>query len=224
MSNHGSRSRRNRVQQRGLPPPRGPQQEVVQQQEVRPTSPLASYQSPEFTLMPPQNYPPQRMACPSVRSPPRLRFFRRYSLPSYSRLITSSTNGFDGSLMNSLQSMDQWKSFFNTPTGGTLGLLNAIQVCMLFTRVRFPASMCSCTLEEHWLSCRLPLRAVPLGRHWSPSIHLDWRRPHDCWFRPPNRMHEHQPVHWCSVSPFQEPGVTSYTYLRLIQVSFSVSV
>ncbi|KAI0760335.1 general substrate transporter [Fomes fomentarius] len=42
-------------------------------------------------------------------------------------LITSSTNGFDGSLMNSLQSMTQWKNFFNDPKGGTLGLLNAIQ-------------------------------------------------------------------------------------------------
>ncbi|KAI0828601.1 general substrate transporter [Trametes gibbosa] len=42
-------------------------------------------------------------------------------------LITSSTNGYDGSLMNSLQSMQQWKDFFGNPQGGTLGLLNAIQ-------------------------------------------------------------------------------------------------
>ncbi|PIL23374.1 MFS general substrate transporter [Ganoderma sinense ZZ0214-1] len=42
-------------------------------------------------------------------------------------LITSSTNGFDGSLMNSLQSMTQWETFFHKPEGPTLGLLNAIQ-------------------------------------------------------------------------------------------------
>ncbi|KAI0716664.1 general substrate transporter [Earliella scabrosa] len=42
-------------------------------------------------------------------------------------LITSSTNGFDGSLMNSLQSMQTWQNFFNSPEGPTLGLLNAIQ-------------------------------------------------------------------------------------------------
>ncbi|PAV15195.1 hexose transporter [Pyrrhoderma noxium] len=42
-------------------------------------------------------------------------------------LITSSTNGFDGSMMNGLQSLDQWESSFNYPTGGKLGLLNAIQ-------------------------------------------------------------------------------------------------
>jgi sugar porter (SP) family MFS transporter len=42
-------------------------------------------------------------------------------------LITSSTNGYDGSMMNGLQSLDQWKNAFNNPTGGMLGLLNAIQ-------------------------------------------------------------------------------------------------
>lgn len=43
-------------------------------------------------------------------------------------LITSMTNGFDGSMMNGLQSLTQWEDDFNHPTGGTLGVLNAIQV------------------------------------------------------------------------------------------------
>ncbi|PPQ96765.1 hypothetical protein CVT26_006254 [Gymnopilus dilepis] len=42
-------------------------------------------------------------------------------------LITSSTNGYDGSMMNGLQSLDQWENFFKNPSGGRLGLLNAIQ-------------------------------------------------------------------------------------------------
>ncbi|KAG6811658.1 hypothetical protein H0H92_006420 [Tricholoma furcatifolium] len=42
-------------------------------------------------------------------------------------LITSSNNGYDGSMMNGLQSLDQWKIAFNYPTSGRLGLLNAIQ-------------------------------------------------------------------------------------------------
>ncbi|KDR80298.1 hypothetical protein GALMADRAFT_62198 [Galerina marginata CBS 339.88] len=42
-------------------------------------------------------------------------------------LITSSTNGYDGSMMNGLQSLDQWANYFGHPTGGKLGLLNAIQ-------------------------------------------------------------------------------------------------
>ncbi|KAJ6475528.1 general substrate transporter [Mycena sanguinolenta] len=42
-------------------------------------------------------------------------------------LITSSTNGYDGSMMNGLQSLTQWENYFHTPTKGKLGLLNAIQ-------------------------------------------------------------------------------------------------
>ncbi|KAF9012535.1 general substrate transporter [Cyathus striatus] len=42
-------------------------------------------------------------------------------------LITSSTNGYDGSMMNGLQSLQQWRDAFHNPTGGALGLLNAIQ-------------------------------------------------------------------------------------------------
>ncbi|KAJ7075293.1 general substrate transporter [Mycena belliarum] len=42
-------------------------------------------------------------------------------------LITSSTNGYDGSMMNGLQSLTQWEQYFHSPTKGKLGLLNAIQ-------------------------------------------------------------------------------------------------
>ncbi|KAF7325635.1 Hexose transporter [Mycena kentingensis (nom. inval.)] len=42
-------------------------------------------------------------------------------------LITSSTNGYDGSMMNGLQSLPQWRDYFHTPSEGKLGLLNAIQ-------------------------------------------------------------------------------------------------
>ncbi|KIJ61854.1 hypothetical protein HYDPIDRAFT_183058 [Hydnomerulius pinastri MD-312] len=42
-------------------------------------------------------------------------------------LITSSTNGYDGSMMNGLQSLPQWEAAFDNPSGGKLGLLNAIQ-------------------------------------------------------------------------------------------------
>ncbi|KAG7441097.1 hexose transporter [Guyanagaster necrorhizus] len=42
-------------------------------------------------------------------------------------LITSSTNGYDGSMMNGLQSLTQWSDYFHKPRGGKLGLLNAIQ-------------------------------------------------------------------------------------------------
>ncbi|KIL61081.1 hypothetical protein M378DRAFT_872211 [Amanita muscaria Koide BX008] len=42
-------------------------------------------------------------------------------------LITSYANGYDGSMMNGLQSLDQWTNYFNYPSPGMIGLLNAIQ-------------------------------------------------------------------------------------------------
>ncbi|WWC92059.1 uncharacterized protein L201_007013 [Kwoniella dendrophila CBS 6074] len=42
-------------------------------------------------------------------------------------IITSMNNGYDGSMMNGLQSLDTWKNYFGTPTGSTLGIFNAIQ-------------------------------------------------------------------------------------------------
>ena len=38
------------------------------------------------------------------------------------------SNGYDGSMMNGLQTLDQWKNYLNNPQGSTLGLFNAIQV------------------------------------------------------------------------------------------------
>jgi len=42
-------------------------------------------------------------------------------------LISSYANGFDGSMMNGLQSVTWWQDFFGKPKGGKLGLFNAIQ-------------------------------------------------------------------------------------------------
>lgn len=42
-------------------------------------------------------------------------------------LITSMTNGYDGSMMNGLQSVTNWQEYFNHPKGTTLSLFNAIQ-------------------------------------------------------------------------------------------------
>ncbi|KAL5519648.1 hypothetical protein ACEPAH_1331 [Sanghuangporus vaninii] len=42
-------------------------------------------------------------------------------------LITSTANGYDGSMMNGLQLLSQWEIAFNFPSGSKLGLLGAIQ-------------------------------------------------------------------------------------------------
>ncbi|SPO00779.1 related to hexose transporter protein [Cephalotrichum gorgonifer] len=40
-------------------------------------------------------------------------------------LISIFAQGFDGSMMNGLQSVSHWRSYFGTPTGATLGIFNA---------------------------------------------------------------------------------------------------
>lgn len=45
-------------------------------------------------------------------------------------IITSMSNGYDGSMMNGLQTLDNWQEYFDYPTGGLLGLFNAIQVSL----------------------------------------------------------------------------------------------
>ncbi|KAF7588267.1 hypothetical protein BBP40_005953 [Aspergillus hancockii] len=50
--------------------------------------------------------------------------------------LGSTINGYDGSLLNGLQTMTPWQTYFGNPTGSTLGLFTAIQniggVCALF--------------------------------------------------------------------------------------------
>lgn len=45
----------------------------------------------------------------------------------FSLMLLSSANGYDGSMMNGLQALDQWQDFMNRPTGAWLGFINAIQ-------------------------------------------------------------------------------------------------
>ncbi|KAB8255192.1 general substrate transporter [Aspergillus pseudonomiae] len=42
-------------------------------------------------------------------------------------LLSSAVAGYDGSLMNGLQSIPEWKSYFGNPTGSILGVVNAAQ-------------------------------------------------------------------------------------------------
>ncbi len=60
-------------------------------------------------------------------------------------LITSATTGYDGSMMNGLQSLTQWEDAFNHPSGGKLGLLNAIQVHIIGIHPHYAAPKDFCT-------------------------------------------------------------------------------
>lgn len=39
--------------------------------------------------------------------------------------MTNTANGFDGSMMNGLNSLTYWQEYFNYPRGSMLGLFNA---------------------------------------------------------------------------------------------------
>ncbi|KAF7552911.1 hypothetical protein G7Z17_g3972 [Cylindrodendrum hubeiense] len=57
-------------------------------------------------------------------------------------LISSYATGFDGSMMNGLQSLDTWQGFFNNPSASELGLLNAIQNVGQLVALPFCAIIC----------------------------------------------------------------------------------
>ncbi|KAH7134451.1 general substrate transporter [Dactylonectria macrodidyma] len=41
-------------------------------------------------------------------------------------LVSSASVGYDGSMMNGLQTLPQWRTFFNSPEGAILGVMNAV--------------------------------------------------------------------------------------------------
>lgn len=41
-------------------------------------------------------------------------------------VLTSATNGYDGSMVNGLQSLDIWQDYFHHPSGSLLGLFSCI--------------------------------------------------------------------------------------------------
>ncbi|CAI7589328.1 unnamed protein product [Penicillium pancosmium] len=55
----------------------------------------------------------------------KMKGMRFVYLTLWAAMITSATNGYDGSLMNGLEAMDSWNESYNHPTGSTLGLLAA---------------------------------------------------------------------------------------------------
>ncbi|KAH9214696.1 general substrate transporter [Leptodontidium sp. 2 PMI_412] len=57
-------------------------------------------------------------------------------------LISSYATGYDGSMMNGLQSLDTWKAFFNNPGASSLALLNAIQNVGQLVALPFCAIAC----------------------------------------------------------------------------------
>jgi hypothetical protein len=97
-------------------------------------------------------------------------------------LITSSTNGFDGSMMNGLQALPQWITEFNHPNANMLGILSAIQVrfirpCFIVSCSQYARTLVRSLLTRSLRTCRM----VSVVRRPSSSV------PPSCVSRPPSR-------------------------------------
>ncbi|TLS25516.1 hypothetical protein PpBr36_06871 [Pyricularia pennisetigena] len=70
-------------------------------------------------------------------------------------MLGSTINGYDGSLLNGLQTMEPWRTYFGNPSGSTLGLYTAVMNIGGVTALLFAAVI-----------------ADTLGRRWGVSIGL----------------------------------------------------
>lgn len=52
-------------------------------------------------------------------------------------VLTSATNGYDGSMMNGLQTLTPWEDYFHHPKGSLLGLLNCIMAVGSLSAIPF---------------------------------------------------------------------------------------
>jgi hypothetical protein len=69
----------------------------------------------------------------------------------------SAANGYDGSMMNGLQSLDQWQTFMNYPTGAWLGFINAAPSLGAF----FVYSIAAWIYSHYWRKW-----GIALGYFW----------------------------------------------------------
>ncbi|KAJ8099578.1 general substrate transporter [Lipomyces tetrasporus] len=78
---------------------------------------------------------------------------RLYTLLFPGAIMAYATSGYDGSMMNSLQTVTYWDDYFNQPRGALLGVLSAIMSL---------GSICSSPLA--------PLVADRFGRRWGITV------------------------------------------------------
>lgn len=96
-------------------------------------------------------YQPSRISELASKSPAWYSSSRRglYSLLVPSCILAYATSGYDGSMMNSLQTVSYWDDYFGQPRGAKLGLMSAIMSL---------GSICSTPIAP-WVADRF-------GRRW----------------------------------------------------------
>lgn len=85
------------------------------------------------------------------------------------------SNGYDGSMMNGLQTLENWREYFDNPEGGLLGLFNAIQVSparLLTSRTRLGYGL---TLLEYWYRRCPSLCPLVQRPSWTSMDPVHWQ-------------------------------------------------
>ncbi|KFY71215.1 hypothetical protein V499_08577 [Pseudogymnoascus sp. VKM F-103] len=111
-----------------------------------------SRSSPSITAA----FEPSRISELARDSPPWYKVASRrrlYALLFPGAIVSYMTSGYDGSMMNSLQTVSYWDDFFGNPRGSTLGLVSAIIAL---------GAMCSAPLA--------PWVADHYGRRWGITV------------------------------------------------------
>lgn len=113
----------------------------------------------------------------------------------FSRLITSTANAYNAITSNSLQSLPQWMGYFNSPTGGSLSLLNVIQVSI---PIQIHTHLNSSPADRWILGCTSHLT---LFGGWFRTSHFrfHWCIDNVCRHCRSDCGHLPEHVHWCSV-------------------------
>jgi MFS family permease len=78
---------------------------------------------------------------------------RLYGLLFPAAVVSYATSGYDGSMMNGLQTVEHWDNFFGNPRGAQLGLMSAIMSL---------GSICSTPIAP-WVADRF-------GRRWGITV------------------------------------------------------
>ena len=103
-----------------------------------------------------QTYQPSRMTELAAAEPVWYKSAARrrlYALLFPAAVVSYATSGYDGSMMNGLQTVEQWDNFFGNPRSAQLGLMSAIMSL---------GSICS-TPVAPWVADRF-------GRRWGITV------------------------------------------------------
>lgn len=114
-------------------------------------------------------------------------------------ILTSATNGYDGSMINGLQSLQYWQECENLFTT----LWNPNQLTTL--RLRVPQGLpprSSGLYHVHWFSRRFACGSLHRRRSGKKVGHHDRLSDHDPWCDPPDYLDQPEDVHCRSLLPW----------------------